>query len=102
MQVPVTAVVRNVPEGSRYELQDEGEMLGHLDYIRREQRIRLVHTAVDVQGRGAGSALARGALDDALGEGLHVIVECPFVLRWLGHHPEYLEAHPEQIELRDL
>lgn len=49
------------------------------------------HTEVgdDFEGRGVGSALVRGALDDVRRNGLSVQPLCPFVKSWIQRHPGY-------------
>jgi len=43
----------------------------------------------ELGGRGVGSKLVQGALDQVRSAGLKVIAECPFVKAWIGEHPEY-------------
>ena len=61
-----------------------------LTYARPDARtIDLQHTEVPEAGRGRGiaDALARAAFDYARNQNLQVIATCPFVRRWLAHHP---------------
>ncbi|GGB27017.1 N-acetyltransferase [Sphingomonas metalli] len=53
--------------------------------------IVFTHTVVPpaVEGRGIGSRLIRGALDDVRDQGLKVIPQCPFVRAFIQKHPEY-------------
>jgi predicted GNAT family acetyltransferase len=53
--------------------------------------IRFMHTEVppELGGRGVGSQLVQGALDQVRAAGLKVIAECPFVKAWIGKHPAY-------------
>lgn len=50
----------------------------------------LVHTDIDpgYEGRGLGSKLVAGALDDLRRRGLGVVPLCPFVAAYLRRHPE--------------
>ncbi|GAB3224920.1 GNAT family N-acetyltransferase [Glycomyces halotolerans] len=85
-------VVIDNPEQSRYELHDEaGTVLGHLEYLTRDQFVQLPHTEVDrsLRGQGQGDRLARFALDDLRSKGTKVYATCPFVERWMSRHPEY-------------
>jgi predicted GNAT family acetyltransferase len=52
--------------------------------------IDLQHTEVPEAGRGRGvaDALAGAAFAYARSQGLKVMPTCPFVRRWLEHHPE--------------
>lgn len=51
--------------------------------------IELVHTFVPESARGhhVAEALAQAAMDYARERGLKVVPTCPFVRRWLAHHP---------------
>jgi uncharacterized protein len=90
-------VVQDNPDHSRYEVYDGGELAGFASYKRSEGAIRLTHTEVDdrFEGRGLGSALARGVLDDARREGLAVLPSCPFIAGYIREHPDdYLDLVP--------
>ena len=91
--------VRDNPEELRYELLDEGQVVGEILYRRDPDRIVLVHTEVSpaLEGQGLGSRLVAGALDDIRASGLRVVAICPFVRSYLRHHPEY-----EDLVTRDL
>ncbi|RRD03387.1 N-acetyltransferase [Arachnia propionica] len=82
-------------EARRYEVRLGDELAGFVDYILSEGRITFTHTEIDpaFEGRGLGSALIRGALDDVAAnpEGRRVQPLCPFVKGWMQRHPEYLE-----------
>jgi uncharacterized protein len=84
--------VRDDPERDRYEIvTDDGEVAGFTRYVTRPTRLVLVHTEVDdaFEGQGLGSALAKGALDDARRRGLRVVPLCPFIASYIERHPEY-------------
>jgi predicted GNAT family acetyltransferase len=83
--------VRDNPAEDRYELVVDGELAGVAEYRDREGRRIFVHTEVasSYGGRGLGNRLAKGALDDALGRGLHIVPRCPFIRAWLERHPDY-------------
>jgi uncharacterized protein len=53
--------------------------------------ITFIHTEVppELGGRGVGSKLVQGALDQVRSSGMKVIADCPFVKAWIGKHPEY-------------
>ena len=77
---------------------EEGGHTAHLDYVRREDRILLVHTEVPeaLAGRGLGGTLAKAALDYARANELAVVPKCPFVASYLVRHPEYQDlVRPE-------
>jgi predicted GNAT family acetyltransferase len=58
--------------------------------------IIFTHTEVDpaFEGRGIGSRLAAGALDDVRARGLRMTVKCPFIAAYLRRHPEYGDIPP--------
>ena len=83
--------VADNPAEGRYEARLGERVVGIAEYELDEDRIVFVHTEVDetVEGKGIGSALVRGALDDARSRDLAVNVECPFITSWIRRHPEY-------------
>jgi predicted GNAT family acetyltransferase len=87
------AVVVDVPEQSRYELRLGGHLIGLAAYRRRDGRIAFTHTEVDeaCSGRGFGSRLAAGALQDARRQGLDVVPLCPFIAYYVEKNPEYAD-----------
>ena len=83
--------VTDVPERQRYEARAGGERVGFAAYTVAGEQITFTHTEVDPahEGEGVGSALVRGALDDARRRGLSVRPVCPFVGEWMRRHPDY-------------
>ncbi|HVX29908.1 MAG TPA: GNAT family N-acetyltransferase [Nitrolancea sp.] len=68
---------------------------GHTAFTAYElvgRQIIFTHTQVpfELQGKGVGSQLARGALDLASERGLDVIPYCPFVAGYIRRHHEFL------------
>lgn len=55
--------------------------------------ITFIHTEVppELGGKGVGSALVKGALDQVRADGLTVIAECPFVKAYIDKHGEYAD-----------
>jgi uncharacterized protein len=84
-------VVSDNPSQGRYEARLNGELVGISAYIERPGRIIFTHTEVDenLEGKGVGSRLARGALDDVRARGLRVTPRCPFIASYIRRHPEY-------------
>lgn len=100
--------VVDVENVHRWELLEDGQLLGYLAY--REVAadaddvgdgsipttfVRdLQHTVIDPEqrGRGLGPVLVGGVLDDIRARGGRLIPTCPFVR-------SYLEEHPEQRDL---
>ncbi|MEU4218494.1 GNAT family N-acetyltransferase [Actinoplanes sp. NPDC026623] len=90
--VGVTFTVTDVPGKERFEGRDEaGALVGVLTYQLTGTIVCYTHTKVEpaFEGSGAGSALARAAMDDARAKGRTVVPICPFVSGWLERHPEY-------------
>jgi predicted GNAT family acetyltransferase len=88
----VTFTVTDVPGKERFEARDEaGALAGVLTYQLTGSIVCYTHTKVEAafEGGGAGSALARAAMDDARAKGRTVVPICPFVSGWLERHPEY-------------
>jgi predicted GNAT family acetyltransferase len=84
-----TPTVHDMPERSRYEIEEDGEQVGMLAYFIADGEISLVHAEIDPAhgGRGLGSALTAGALSDARRRGLRVNLLCPFVVDYVARHP---------------
>ena len=55
--------------------------------------ITFTHTEVpkELGGRGIGSQLAQGALDQVRARGLKVVPLCPFIKAYIEKHPEYAD-----------
>lgn len=94
----MTTSVRDNPELSRYEIHEDGELLGTASYRRTDALVVLGRTEVrpSLQGRGIGGDLVRGALDHIRGLGLPVRPTCSFVEAWMRRNPEYLDLHHRQ------
>jgi uncharacterized protein len=82
--------VRDNPEKSRYELDVDGHLC-IVDYRLSSGVITLVHTEVspELGGRGVGSQLVRGVLEDVRRRGLKAVVRCSFIRRYMEKHPEF-------------
>ncbi len=85
--------VRDNADELRYEIDEDGEGRGFIQYRRDDDAITLVHTDVDPkwEGHGVGSALVKGALDDIRARGVKVRPLCPFVAVYIRRHPDYEE-----------
>ena len=83
--------MRDNPDGLRYELLVDGEVVGELRYRVRPDAVALIHTEVPeaFEGRGYGGRLVGGALDDLRARGLKIVPICPFVRAYLQRHSEY-------------
>jgi predicted GNAT family acetyltransferase len=80
-------------ERSRFEATIDGEVAGYSQYRLGEGRIEFTHTVVDdaFEGKGVGSALVGGALDQVRAEGLAVVATCPFVRGYIERHQEFAD-----------
>ncbi|HET6625519.1 MAG TPA: GNAT family N-acetyltransferase [Nocardioidaceae bacterium] len=84
--------VQDNPDRSRYEaLVESGVVAGYAAYEKTGGLLVFTHTEVDdaFEGQGVGSALARGALEDARTTGLPVRPLCPFIKEYIDRHPEF-------------
>jgi uncharacterized protein len=74
----------------RYELAVEGHIAATYYQIEGNV-ITFIHTEVppELGGRGIGSQLIRGALDQVRADGLKVIAQCPFVKAFIEKNAEY-------------
>jgi len=82
--------VRDNTARSRFEFDADGH-LAFSNYKRDGGVLTVLHTEVpkELNGRGIGSALARGLLDTARAQGLKIRPICPFVKGYIDKHPEY-------------
>jgi len=85
----MTEIVNNRTE-RRYELVVDGHIAASY-YELAGPVITFVHTEVppELGGRGIGSKLIAGALDQVRAEGLKVITQCPFVKAFIAKNAAY-------------
>jgi uncharacterized protein len=76
----------------RFELDVEGHVAKSF-YRIENGVITFIHTEVppELGGKGVGSRLIKGALDQVRANGLKVIAECPFVKAYIEKHAEYAD-----------
>ncbi len=88
----MTESVRNNPAKKRYELEVEGHLAATY-YELSNGVITFIHTEVpkELGGKGVGSTLIKGALDQVRAAGLKVIPQCPFVKAYIDKHAEYAD-----------
>jgi uncharacterized protein len=81
------------PARSRYELRDDGHLVGFTEYHERDGVLVFPHTVITQPKRraGYGSTLVQAALDDVRAKGRRIVAECPFVARFVDEHPEYAD-----------
>ena len=89
----VLFTVADNPDESRYELRDGDTLIGIAAYRLTGHTITFTHTEVaeEYEGQGAGSQLAREALDDSRARSRHVVARCPFISSWIERHSEYAD-----------
>ena len=84
--------VTDNPAKSRYELRNDGHLLG-LHRVRRARRrgARVPAHVITEPKRGAGygATLVQGALDDGASEGAHDRGAMPVRRRFIDEHPDY-------------
>ena len=84
------ATVRDNPDRHRYELEVDGHV-AFAEYGLTAGVITFIHTEVpkELGGKGVGSTLARGALEDVRRRGLKVVAQCPFIKGFIDKHAEF-------------
>ena len=89
-------------EHARFEVLLGDTVAGYAEYHRNGPRLAITHTVIepDFEGRGLGSALARGALDAARAAGQQVLPFCPFFRGYLERHPDDLDLVPASDRAR--
>jgi uncharacterized protein len=95
-------VLADVPDQHRYEVRLDGVVAGSVVYHRIGGRIYLVHTEVDpaFEGKGIGSALAKGVLDAERAAGEPVVPLCPFIRGYIDRHPDYADVVDKEMLAR--
>lgn len=89
--------VRDNPASSRFEITVDDTLAGYVDYREHEGEYALPHTRVlpEFEGRGIGSRLVLGALEQIRDAGGTVLPYCPFVPKVMRDHPELIALVPE-------
>jgi uncharacterized protein len=87
----MTEIVNNTAK-HRYELAVDGHIAATY-YSIADGVITFIHTEVpsELGGKGIGSKLIKGALDQVRADGLKVIAQCPFVKAYIDKHPDYAD-----------
>jgi predicted GNAT family acetyltransferase len=76
----------------RFELPIDGH-IATSEYSLKDGAIAFVHTEVPqaLAGKGIGSTLIKGALDQVRARGLKVVALCPFVKAYIEKHTDYAD-----------
>ena len=83
------------PEDLRYRLWVDGAEVGFVEYDPvGPNGILLKHTEVlpEHEGKGYGSRLVKGVLDDLRARRMTVIPICPYAMSWIKRHRDYLDV----------
>ena len=90
--------VHNQPEQSRYAVFLDDELAGFAAYQQGNGEITLTHTEIDphFEGKGLGSRLAAGVLDDLRGREIPVLPYCRFMRGYIQRHEEYVDLVPAE------
>ena len=91
--------VHDHPERQEYEVTVDGVHAGLAHYRLVGDGRVFDHTEIDdaFEGKGIGSVLARGALDDVIARDIPFAATCPFISRFLERHPEYGDAQDRTL-----
>ena len=83
--------VRQNETRSRYELVDDGAVVGVADYRLDGDVVVMPHTEIDAgrRGQGLGAVLVQGALDDLRAKDATVVPMCWYVAQFIDEHPDY-------------
>ena len=83
--------VRKDAARSRYELVEDGTVIGIADYRVQGDVVVFHHTVIDRdrRGHGLGAVLIQGALDDVRPTGRKVVPVCWYVGEFLDTHSGY-------------
>ena len=90
------------PDQHRYEIRLGGDLAGFAIYHRRGGKAYFVHTEIDpaFEGKGLGSALAKGVLDAERALGEPVVPLCPFIRSYIDRHPDYADLVDHEMLAR--
>ena len=85
--------MRDNVEKSRYELVEDGRLVGVADYRAMGDKLAFPHTEIVPARRnqGLGHALVKGALDDVRRKGVKVVPYCWFVAEFIEQNAEYAD-----------
>ena len=84
------------PDEHRFEVRVGDKIAGFTAYRTEGSAHVFTHTEIDpaYEGKGLGSVLVRGALDQVRARGRSALPVCPFVRSFVERHPDYLDLVP--------
>ena len=87
------ADVRNNEDARRYELVEDGHVIGIAAYVDRGDHVVFPHTEIAAprRGTGLGAQLVRAALDDVRASGRRVVPACWYVAEFIDDNTEYAD-----------
>jgi predicted GNAT family acetyltransferase len=90
--------LRHNPEERRYELFLDERQVGFIDYRPQGEVLAFVRTEIEpeLRGRGLGTRLVAGALEDVRERGGRILPLCWFVAGFIGENPEYADLVADQ------
>jgi predicted GNAT family acetyltransferase len=86
------ATVRNNTEAKRFELVDDGNVVGYCAYTVSGDTMTITHTEIGKEhaGKGYGSALAKQVLGQLQANNQKLVPQCEFIAGYVQKkHPEY-------------
>ena len=85
--------VADNPSEHRYEVHLDDRLAGFAEYRSQPGHLVFTHTEIDpdFEGKGLGSRLAGGALDDVRARGLTLTPRCEFIAAYIERHPDYAD-----------
>ncbi len=86
-------LVRKDEDRSRYELVEDGVVIGVADHRVQGDVVVFHHTFIDPdrRGEGLGAVLVQGALDDVRRSGRRVVPVCWYVGQFMDTHAGYAD-----------
>jgi uncharacterized protein len=86
----VEHAIRRNDAARRYELIEDGELVGIADYVDDGRVVVVPHTEITParRGHGLGAVLVKGMLDDLRAQGRTVLPTCWYVRDYIAEHPE--------------
>ncbi len=91
------AVIRHDPDAHRFELVENGEVVGFTQYrVRTPQLWEFFHTEIDPahEGKGLAGRLIGSTLDQLRADGVEIAPVCPYIRAYLARHPEWVDLVP--------
>jgi uncharacterized protein len=94
--------VRDAPDRRRYEAVVDGTVAGFAEYRDHDGVRVFTHTEVfpAFEGRGVGTALARGALDHVRASDRSLVARCPFIRSYIERQPHYADLVDADLDAR--